>query len=116
MKTTTRPVKVNPLIDAPADRYAIWERRLHIDDIFDELALPWDTDADVVLIYHAIVAYCKENRVMPRAVAWEVDNNNLYANDRFVKRVGPCHRYAHDSLADYWEGKILARQSAFMPD
>ena len=93
MKTTTiKNIKVNPLmLDYPyADGYyRFWEVRMHLDDIFDELALPWNTENNVVEMAHAIVDYCKTNMVMPLNVAWGVENGILYANDKPVKRVGP---------------------------
>ena len=116
MKTTKKNVKLIPaMIDCPADRFAIWERRLHIDDIFMELALPWNTEASVEDIYYEIVNYCKVNRVMPRAVAWDVIDNVLFADDKPVKRVG-AKPYTFDDRSDYWYDKIMNRQSAWMPD
>ena len=112
-----RPRNALYLIDAPADRYAVWEKRLHIDDIFMELALPWDSDADTVDIYNEIVRYSKENRIVPRGVAWDVIDNVLFANDKPVKRVGPHHnRYPDSPMADFWYDQIMERQERYMPD
>ena len=89
----------------------VWEKRMHLDDIFMELALPWDTDANVVEIAHCIVNYCKEHYTMPTNVAWEVIDNVLFANDETIARVGPSHRWDNvgDDEALYWEGRCLAK-------
>ena len=91
MTTTVdnRPAKSLHMIKAPATQYAVWERRLHVNDIFAELALPWNSEASTVEIYHEIVNYCKANNVIPRGVAWDVIDNVLFANGKALKRVGP---------------------------
>ena len=108
---------VDEYIDVPYEkgRYRFWEKRMHLDDIFEELALPWNTDADVVEIGHAIINYCKTYRTMPTNVSWDVIDNVLYADGKPVKRVGPSHRWdGIDEIADYWEGRCL--DSVQMPD
>ena len=93
MKTTTvKNLHVYPeMIAVPYEegRYRFWEHRMHLDDIFEELALPWNTENNVVEMAHAIVDYCKANMVMPLNVAWGVEGGVLYANNKPVKRVGP---------------------------
>ena len=118
MKTTTiRNTKpIDAMIDTPYAEgyYRFWERRMHLDDIFTELALPWDTDADIMDITYTIVRFCKTARVMPMNVSWGIEDNVLYMNGTPLRRVGPSHAYHYDPEADYWEGRCL--DMGHMPD
>ncbi len=111
MKTTTiKNTKVIPeMINVPYEEghYRFWEKRMHLDDIFDELALPWNTTIDVVDMGKTIIAYCKENIVMPLNVSWGVEDGLLYANGNIVKRVGPKDTApACDKVWNYLEKHI----------
>lgn len=112
MKTTIKYRKpIAEHINASYEEHPrFWEHRMHLDDIFMELALPWNTDANVVEIAHCIVNYCKERFTMPTNVSWEVIDNVLYANDESISRVGPSHRFDNvdDDNGLYWEGRCLA--------
>lgn len=119
MKTTIKyrkPIKEH--IESSYEEHPrFWERRMHLDDIFEELALPWNTDADVVEIAHCIVNYCKEHFTMPTNVAWELKDNVLYADDNVISRVGPSHRFDNLDVDDesiYWEGRCLSM--GYMPE
>lgn len=118
MGTTIRYTKpVEAMIDVPyADgHYLFWERRMHLDTIFEELALPWDTDADVLDIAHTIVRFCKTARIMPMNVSWSLKDNVLHVNDIPIRRVGPTHAWDfYDEEADYWEGRCL--NMGYMPE
>ena len=113
MKTTIVYRKpVDAMIDVPyaEGHYRFWEKRMHLDDIFEELALPWNTDADVVDIANTIIRFCKTARIMPTNVSWDVKDNVLYMNDTPLRRVGPSHAYDYvvDDEADYWEARCLS--------
>ena len=109
--TTVKSTKVIPkMIAVPEEHYAFWEKRMRVGEIIDELAIPWDSDASVMEIYHEIVAYCKEYAVMPRNVAWDVQDNVLYANNVSLRRVGPKSRIfaCVEDEAEYWESRCLS--------
>ena len=93
MKSTTKKaVPVNEMMLAvpySEGHYRFWERRMHLDDIFIELHLPYDTEYDVMEMAYAIIDYCKTNKVMPLNISWGVDHGLLYADNNPIKRVGP---------------------------
>lgn len=113
MKTTiVHPITVREdMLAVPPDKFKFWERRMHIDDIFHEIALPWNSEVNVVEMYYEIIAYCKANHKMPLNVAWGVSDGVLYADGKSVKRVGPKeNRYycSNEAEADYWEDRCLS--------
>lgn len=114
-KNITCPTKMK-MLSAPADKYAVWQKRLRIDDIFMELAIE-DFETNVMEVYNLMVAHCKSTYTLPQNVSWQIVDNVLLADGKSLGRVGPTHkRFGYDPKADYWYDKIMARQSRYMPD
>lgn len=86
-----------------------------IQNISNELAVGQGLDFDLFKTYYAIRDYMKDHRQpwrMARTNDYKISSGCLYINDELITRVIPLPSRPYDEAADYWEGRILARQEA----
>ena len=72
--------------------------------------LPWNTDINVVELFHFMLNYAKKNGKRVDDFDWHIGGEFLWCDGEKVKRVLPMFYYCDFSpVADYYEGKILDR-------
>lgn len=84
-----------------------------IENITNELATGQGLSFDIVTAYNSILAYCKATKTVthPCVNSYEVNNGVLYINGAPVERVAIlAPRVNVSETADYYEGRILARE------
>ena len=98
--------------------YPFWETRMKVSEIIDGMKIGVHSGADVMDIYNTIIDYSKAHRFGPKHFSWALTEDNvLTVNGKPLKRVGPKKDLGFlcdDAKADYWEGRILERQEAWM--
>lgn len=101
-----------------ADHFIFWEVRMKVREIIENMKISFQSGADVMEIYNAIVKYSQDTQKAPRTYTWALtDDNVLTVNGASLKRVGPKKGWGFrcdEAKADYWENRILARQEAWM--
>lgn len=101
-----------------AEHYTFWEVRMKVREIIDNMKISFQSGADVMEIYHAIVKYCQDTQKAPRTYSWALTGDNvLTVNGASLMRVGPKKGlgfHYDEAMANYWEDRILERQEAWM--
>ena len=116
MLTVSKSCK--PWWEFPETDYNFWEVRMKIRQIIDDMRIPFDSGVNVLDVYHEMIAYCKAQKHTPRYYSWAVTNKGMLTVDgKQLARVAPLEKGGHAgnwAEADYWEGRILERQEAWM--
>lgn len=90
--------------------------RTEVVRIIDRMRIPADSFVSVMAVYDSIMDYSLRTQTAPRSHDWYLDDGVLCVDGKALVRVGPKVRPVFDAAADYWEGRILARQDAMMDD
>ncbi len=80
--------------------------------ITNEIASNQGLDLDIMALYNAILDFNKEHKTItrPRCHRYEIETGLLYIDGAPVERVAPLPKKVFvDEIADYYEGRILAR-------
>lgn len=85
----------------------------HVNNVIRKMAIPYNSEANVIDIYEAIFNHCKAAGMNPERFAWNLTADNVLTVDgKPLKRVGPkVYPYlGYDYTGPDYEGMILARQ------
>lgn len=83
------------------------------NEVFTKVSNPESFYMNCKEVIKTVIAWRRENG-WPSTMTARVENNFLYINDKPVGRIAPAiAKTKYSESANYWEGRILARQEAF---
>lgn len=92
-----------------------WNRKKVIDfcneQIFPNVKTWTGFHGELTEVVKMVLKFRRENGY-PETMTAKVDDGALYINNKAVGRIAPKEQraYAYNECAEYWEGRILARQ------